>query len=110
MSRTSGSCTKRVPPQVSHRSGALLPTTGTQPGAMRSTSASRDSLQPAQYQAGIWCPHQICRDTHQSLMFSIQAKYEFFHASGMMRVRPSRTASMAGSAKGLIFTNHWGVR
>ena len=44
---------------------------------------------------------------HQSRMFSIQLKYTFSKCSGTMRMRPERTASIAGSASGLIFTNHW---
>ena len=37
---------------------------------------------------------------------SSQWSYVFAHSSGMIRVRPSRTASSAGSASGFIFTNH----
>ena len=44
---------------------------------------------------------------HQSRMFSIHAKYVFSHCFGMKRVRPSRTAAVAGSASGCILTNHW---
>ena len=40
-------------------------------GVSRSTRISPQSLH---VHAGIWCPHQICREMHQSRMFSIHSK------------------------------------
>src|SRR5512141_785213 len=56
--------------------------------------------QSSQYQAGMRCPHQICREMHQSWIFSIQSKYVFSHCAGTIRVSPSRTARIAGAASG----------
>jgi len=70
----------------------------------------RSLLQERQYQAGIRCPHQICRDMHQSRMFLIHSKYVFFQISGIIWTLPSSTTWMAGAARGLMRTNHWGVR
>src|SRR5512146_2136297 len=60
----------------------------------------------AQYQAGIWWPHQSCRLMHQSWMFRIHDMYVLVQLSGMKRVRPCSTASMAGRASGSIRTYH----
>src|SRR5262249_40768562 len=62
------------------------------------------------YHAGIRCPHQIWRLTHQSLMLRIHSKYVLAQFSGMNRVRPVSTAAMAGAASGAIFTYHWSGR
>jgi hypothetical protein len=59
-----------------------------------------------QWKAGMRCPHQICREMHQSWMFSIHSKYVFSHCAGTIRVSPSRTARMAAAASGFVFTNH----
>ena len=50
------------------------------------------------YQAGIWCPHQSWRETHQGWMSRIQAKKVFSHCFGTKRMRPVSTASMQGFA------------
>ena len=44
---------------------------------------------------------------HQGRMFSIQWKKRRSSRSGMMVVSPRRTASMAASASGFTFRNHW---
>ena len=60
-----------------------------------------------QYHAGISCPHQSWRETHQSRMFFIHSSYVFFQSSGTKRVSPASVAATAFSASGPIFTNHW---
>ena len=52
------------------------------------------------------CPHQSCREMHQSRMLCIQWKKVFDQLSGTNLVLPCSTASMAGLASGSIFTNH----
>ena len=47
---------------------------------------------------------------HQSWMFRIHAMYVFVHCSGMKRVLPCSTASIAGRASGSIRTYHWSER
>ena len=64
------------------------------------------SLHLPQYQAGMRCPHQSCREMHQSRMLCIQWKNVFDQLSGTNLVLPCSTASMAGLASGSIFTNH----
>src|SRR4030042_3114109 len=89
-------------PSVSGRSAPEPP-----PGHDRGVSlATITSLQASQYQAGIRCPHQICLEIHQSRIFSIHSKYVFSQRAGTIFVRLSFTASMAGSARGFVFTNH----
>ncbi len=79
------------------------------PQEQRATSARLTIWRPqsSQYQTGIRCPHQSCREIHQSRMFSIQLAYSSPRRSGMKRSRPSRYAASAGSASGFIWTNHW---
>src|SRR5271166_1370764 len=92
VSRTSGSCSMRADPQCAHCKGA-----------------SRDtviSVQSAQCHAGMRCPHQSCREMHQSRMFSIQLKNVLFQLSGTNVMRPEFTASSTLAASGLVFTNH----
>lgn len=47
------------------------------------------------YQAGIWCPHQICRLMHQSWRFSIQLKKVFSKCFGTILMSPLFTAWIA---------------
>src|SRR3974377_1190395 len=61
----------------------------------------------AQYQAGISCPHQSWRETHQSRMLRIHSSYVFFQGSGRKPVAPRAVAATAFSASGPTFTNHW---
>src|SRR3546814_5986816 len=61
------------------------------------------------YQAGIRCPHQSCRETHQGWIFSIQLKKVFSHVLGTMLMRPSRTACIGGCARVSASTYHWSV-
>jgi hypothetical protein len=70
----------------------------------------RAASQARQYHAGIWWPHQIWREMHQSRMLRIHSNHVFSHCSGRMRVRPSSTARIASFASGATFTNHCGVR
>ncbi len=51
-------------------------------------------------------PHQSCRETHQSWMFSRKWSYVFSHSPGMMAVLPERTASSALSAIAFMRRNH----
>ena len=44
---------------------------------------------------------------HQSRMFSIQLRYVFSKRSGTKTSSLFFATSMAGSASGFIFTNHW---
>ena len=60
VSRTSSSCLSSFQPQKGHFSGFSTSTT-VFPHA-------------SQWYAGILCPHQICREMHQSRMFSIHSK------------------------------------
>ena len=60
VSSTSVSCTRSVPPQAGHVSGISM--------------ATIISLHLLQVHAGIWCPHQICLEIHQSLMLFIHSK------------------------------------
>ena len=47
---------------------------------------------------------------HHGSMFSSHWKKVFSEFSGTKRVRPSRTACNARSARGFTFTYHWSVR
>ena len=60
VSRTSSSWTRCMPPHFGQAGGACM--------------ATATSPHPSQVQAGIWWPHQIWREMHQSRMFSIQSK------------------------------------
>src|SRR5258705_8192216 len=60
-------------------------------------------LHLAQYQTGMRCPHQSCREMHQSRMLCIQWKNVLVQPSGTNLVFPCSTASMAGLASGSIF-------
>src|SRR4030067_2549092 len=71
-----------------------------------SSLATITSPHASQYQAGILCPHHICREMHQSRMLCIQSKYVRSHMAGTIRGVSSSTALMAGVAKGLVLTNH----
>src|SRR6266481_6018480 len=92
VSSTSGSCVSLLEPHFVHFAGAWR--------------ATIISLQPAQYQAGMRCPHHSCREMHQSRMLCIQWKKVFDQVSGTNFVLPCSTASMAGLASGSILTNH----
>ncbi len=92
MSRTSGSCSTR-PPQAGHDSIVAL---------MLACTPSHSW----QYQMGIRCPHQSCREIVQSWMFSSQLSYTPLKRSGTNASSPLRAASSAGSARGAICTNH----
>jgi len=73
------------------------------------TRRVRDTMispQPSQYHAGIRWPHHNCREMHQSRMLRIHSKYVFAQLDGTNSVLPCSTAAIAGSANGLIFTNH----
>src|SRR5512138_2270020 len=55
--------------------------------AFASTTASSRVLATTnsplgRYHAGILCPHQSCREMHQSLTFSIQCRYMFLYFAG----------------------------
>ena len=68
VSRTSSSCLIFFEPQPVHSGGS-----------------SRETISvphSSQYHTGILCPHHSCLERHQSLMFSIQLRYTFFHLSG----------------------------
>ena len=91
VSSTDSSCLSFVPPHL-----------GQARGASRDTIISPQS----QYHAGMRCPHQSCREMHQSRMFSIQLKYVFSYRCGTNFTSPLRTASSAGSASVFIATNH----
>src|SRR5206468_10470156 len=71
-------------------------------GAVRATIVS---LHLPQYQAGMRCPHQSCREMHQSRMLCIQWKNVFDQLSGTNLVLPCSTASLAGLASASILTN-----
>ncbi len=75
--------------------------------ALGSVTSLVCSPQSPQYQTGIRCPHQSWRLIHHGRMFSIQWKKRRSSRSGMMLVRPSRTAAIAASANGFTLTNHW---
>src|ERR1039458_6411922 len=94
VSRTSGSRRRAPAPHVVHAVGSFSPGLGTV------------TCPSGQYQAGISCPHQSWRDTHQSRMFRIHSSYVFFHSSGTKRVSPASVAATAFSAKDATFTNH----
>src|SRR4051812_29018972 len=91
VSSTSSSWRSAVPPHLLHAVGA-----------------ERATITPpqSQYHAGMRCPHHSWRETHQSRMLVIQCMYVFDQLSGTKRVLPDSTASMAGLARGSIFTNH----
>src|SRR5207245_4129334 len=79
VSSTSGSWINSCPPQFGQCVGGVLATIGlASKGMTQVPSGLVDSkisaLQPLQYQAGIWWPHQIWREMHQSLMSRIQPK------------------------------------
>src|SRR5580698_4308822 len=83
----------------------------TDPQCSQAVGVSRATvifLQSAQCHAGIRWPHQSCREMHQSRMFSIQFRYVFSQTSGTNSILfgADVTASMAASARGLIFTHH----
>src|SRR3546814_7697845 len=59
--------------------------------------------------AGIRCPHQSWRDTHQGWIFSIQLKKVFSHVLGTISIRPSRTACIGANASFSASTYHWSV-
>src|SRR5579871_4615343 len=92
VSSTSVSCSMRADEQCAQAAGV-----------------SRDTVilwQSAQCQAGMRWPHQSWREITQSRIFSIQWKNVFSQLSGTKRMRPSRTASMAFAAIGVVLTNH----
>src|SRR5207237_9704262 len=91
VSSTSGSCVSRPEWHVSQSRGVSRETV---------------TCPYSQYHAGIWCPHQSCRETHQSWMLRIQRKNSAFHCSGTNRIRPAYTASITGAASGPVFTHH----
>ncbi len=92
MSSTSSSRTSSTEPHVPHASGVEVRTVTWPSG---------------QYQTGIWCPHQSCREMHQGRICSIQWKNVPAWDSGWKRTRPLRTASIAGAASSCISQNHW---
>ena len=63
--------------------------------------------QARQYQAGMRCPHQSCREMHHGLMFSIHCRYTEVERSGTIRTSPSRTTRAASAASSVVSTNHW---
>src|SRR5450830_915819 len=95
VSSTSGSCCSFAPWQAEHSVGSSIET--------------MISPQSSQYHTGIRWPHHSWREMHQSRMFSIQLKYTLVNRSGTILVRPSLTASIAGSANGLILTYHCSI-
>src|SRR5262249_42790224 len=92
VSRTSGSCSRPFEPQVGQAEGS---------------SSATVTWPFSQVNAGMRCPHQSCREMHQSWMFRIHSKEVFAQEAGANRAVPSSTARIAGSASGAIFTNHW---
>src|SRR5580692_619556 len=68
--------------------------------AVGSTRATVILWQVAQCHAGIRCPHQSCREMHQSWMLRIHSKYVFPYCSGVNRMCPFSTAAIALSASG----------
>src|ERR1700722_17479871 len=92
VSSTSGSCVILPEPHFAHFVGVS-----------RDTMISLHSLQ---YHAGIRCPHQSCREMHQSRILRIHSKYSVRRLSGPISMSPRSTAAIAGSASGFIFTNH----
>src|SRR5258706_13360517 len=92
VSSTSGSCVNLLEPHFVHFAGTWR--------------ATIISLQSPQYHAGMRCPHHSCREMHQSRMLRIHSKYSVRRFSGTISMSPFSTAAMAGSASGLIFTNH----
>ena len=95
MSKMSGSCWSSLAgrPHPSHACGP---------------SGSDDTVTcpSGQYQAGIRCPHQSCRDTFQSRMLVIQCSHVFSKRAGRIRVLPSRVAASAFAASGSVRMNH----
>src|ERR1700692_261793 len=92
VSSTSGSCVSLPEPHFVHFDGV--------------SRATIISAQSPQCQAGIRCPHQSCREIHQSRMLYIHSKYVLLQFSGTNWMRPSSTTRIAGSARGFVFTNH----
>jgi hypothetical protein len=61
--------------QVSSTSSSWVRSDEAQPWQVVGSSTETMTVpQSRQYQAGMRCPHQIWRDTHQSRRFSIQLK------------------------------------
>src|ERR1700741_2651159 len=92
VSSTSESCVSFDEPHFVHFAGV--------------SRATMIALQSPQYHAGMRCPHQSCREMHQSRMLRIHSKYSVRRLSGTISISPLSTAAMAGSASGFIFTNH----
>src|SRR5947209_4244596 len=79
-----------------------------QPGPVGgSSSGPTHTVSPeGPYQTGIRCPHQSCREMHQSCRLSTQSKYRLAMSGGLIATSPERTASPAILARGSTFTNH----
>src|ERR1700739_3480228 len=90
VSSTSGSCVNFPEPHLEHAFGA--------------PPATMISLQSRQYHAGIRCPHQSCREIHQSRMLRIHSKYSVRRFSGTISTPPPSTPAIARSAKRFLFT------
>ena len=95
VSSTSGSCFNAMPaPACACASSSLSAT------KMRPSSANH---------AGMRCPHQSWRLTHQGWMFSIQLKKVFSQLFGTIVIAPDWTASIGPLASVAAATYHWSV-
>ena len=78
-------------------------------GNFNGTRSATVTWPSGQYQTGIRCPHQICREIHQGRTFSSQSRQTRAKRSGVKRTRPSRIAATAGAASSSIATHHCGM-
>lgn len=63
--------------------------------------------QEGQYHTGIWWPHQICREMHQSRLLWSQWRYGLAQEAGWIFTFPCSVASAARLARSWVFMNHW---
>ena len=75
----------------------------------RSVRETKTFSSASQYQTGMRCPHQSCREMHHGRTFSSQSRQTRAKRSGVKRTRPSRIAATAGAANSSIATHHCGT-
>mmetsp|Transcript_16626 Transcript_16626/g.55880 ORF Transcript_16626/g.55880 Transcript_16626/m.55880 type:complete len:268 (+) Transcript_16626:969-1772(+) len=116
VSSTSSSRARRAAPESSsaprpRASRASRSASASQRATMGSPSDTSSPSAPLRttYHAGMRWPHQSCRDTHQSWMFSSHRYQVALWKSGRILSAPERTASTARAASVSQRTHHWGL-
>ncbi len=71
------------------------------------SSSTQVTCPSAHSHRGSWCPHQICREMHQSGAFSSESIAKRCCDSGWYRTRRSRSAASAGCFSSSILHHHW---